>query len=31
MLDEFENLSVEELKKLESILKEKIEKESDDK
>ena len=30
MLDEFENLSVEELKKLESILKEKIEKESDD-
>ena len=31
ILDEFENLSVEELKKLESILKEKIEKESDDK
>ena len=31
MLDEFEKLSVEELKKLESILKEKIEKESDDK
>ena len=31
MLDEFENLSVEELKKLESILKEKIEKESDEK
>lgn len=31
MLDEFENLSIEELKKLESILKEKIEKESDDK
>lgn len=31
MLDEFEKLSVEEVKKLESILKEKIEKESDDK
>ena len=31
MLDEFENLSIEELKKLESILKEKIEKESDEK
>lgn len=31
MLDEFEKLSVEELNKLESILKEKIEKESDDK
>lgn len=31
MLDEFEKLSVEELKKLESILKEKIEKESDEK
>ncbi len=31
MLDEFENLSIEELKKLESILKEKIEKESENK
>lgn len=31
MLDEFEKLSVEEVKKLESILKEKIEKESDEK
>jgi hypothetical protein len=31
MLDEFEKLSVEELNKLESILKEKIKKESDEK
>ena len=29
ILDEFENLSVEELKKVESLLKEKIEKESE--
>ncbi len=29
ILDEFENLTVEELKKLESLLKEKIEKESE--
>ncbi len=31
MLDEFENLSIEELKKVETLLKEKIEKESENK
>lgn len=31
ILDDFENLSIDELKKVETLLKEKIEKESDDK
>lgn len=31
ILDDFENLSIDELKKVETMLKEKIEKESDDK